>query len=86
MGVPPDPGYRGHSGEGIQDGKPYTMHDIRKSTLWGNLLAGGWGVEYYFGYKLPQNDLDCQDYRSRDKTWDYCRIALEFFPASRSGK
>jgi len=83
MGVPPDPGYRGHSGEGIQDGKPYTMHDIRKSTLWGNLLAGGWGVEYYFGYKLPQNDLDCQDYRSRDKTWDYCRIALEFFPANR---
>jgi len=83
MGVPPDPGYRGHSGEGTQDGKSYTMHDIRKSTLWGHLLAGGWGVEYYFGYKLPQNDLDCQDYRSRDKTWDYCRIALEFFRDNR---
>ncbi len=79
MGVPPDPGYQGHSGEGIQGGKPYTMHDIRKCTLWGTLLAGGWGVEYYFGYKLPQNDLDCQDFRSRDRTWDYCRIALEFF-------
>jgi hypothetical protein len=83
MGVPPDPGYQGHSGEGLQNGKPYTMHDIRKSTLWGTLLAGGWGVEYYFGYKLPQHDLDCQDYRSRDKTWDYCRVALEFFPANR---
>lgn len=79
MGVPPDPGYQGHSGEGIQGGKPYTMHDVRKSTLWGVLMAGGWGVEYYFGYKLPQNDLDCQDYRSRDRSWDYCRIALEFF-------
>lgn len=83
MGVPPDPGYQGQSGEGIENGKPYTMHDVRKSTLWGNLLAGGWGVEYYFGYKLPQNDLECQDYRSRDKSWDYCRIALEFFPANQ---
>jgi len=79
MGVPPDPGYQGHSGEGLQAEKPYTMHDVRKSCLWGTLLAGGWGVEYYFGYKLPQSDLDCQDYRSRDKSWDYCRIALEFF-------
>ena len=79
MGVPPDPGYLGHSGEGIQAGKPYTMHDVRKSCLWGTLLAGGWGVEYYFGYKLPQSDLDCQDYRSRDRSWDYGRILLQFF-------
>jgi hypothetical protein len=82
MGVPPDPGYKGHSGEGIQSGKPYTMHDVRKGALWGTLLAGGCGVEYYFGYQLPQNDLNCQDFRSRDKSWDYCRIALEFFPAN----
>ena len=34
------------------------LHDIRKATLWGTLMAGGAGVEYYFGYKLPQNDLD----------------------------
>jgi hypothetical protein len=79
MGVPPDPGYQGHSGEGIQGGKSYTLHDIRKSTLWGTLMAGGWGVEYYFGYKLPQNDLECQDFRSREKSWGYCRIALDFF-------
>jgi hypothetical protein len=25
MGVPPDPGYAGHSGEAIQDGKTYTL-------------------------------------------------------------
>ena len=48
-------------------------------TLWGNLMAGGAGVEYYFGYQLPQNDLACDDWRSRDKSWDYCRIALDFF-------
>ena len=79
MGVPPDPGYQGHSGQAIQKGKPYSLHDIRKATLWGTILAGGAGVEYYFGYKLPQNDLQCEDFRSRDQTWDYCRIALDFF-------
>jgi hypothetical protein len=83
MGVPPDPGYQGHSGEGIQNGKPYTMHDVRKATLWGTLLAGGWGVEYYFGYKLPESDLSCQDYRSRHQSWGFGRIAREFFPANR---
>ena len=91
LGVPPDPGYKGHSGiaeeknpigkagEGYVASKPYTMHDIRKLTLWGNLMAGGAGVEYYFGYALPENDLVAQDFRSRDKSWDYCRIALDFF-------
>jgi hypothetical protein len=40
-----------------------------------------WGVEYYFGYELPESDLHCQDYRSRDKSWEYGRMALEFFAA-----
>jgi len=82
LGVPPDPGYQGFDGiakpkEGA--GKPYNWKDIRRETLWGNLMAGGAGVEYYFGYSLPENDLLCQDFRSRDKSWDACRIALDFF-------
>jgi hypothetical protein len=81
LGVPPDPGYMGFDGIAREktDEAGYTLHDIRKYTLWGNLMAGGAGVEYYFGYRLPQNDLNCEDWRSRDKSWDYCRIALEFF-------
>jgi hypothetical protein len=55
------------------------MNDIRKMTLWGNLMAGGAGVEYYFGYQLEENDLVAEDFRSRDKSWDYCRFALAFF-------
>jgi hypothetical protein len=80
-GVPPDPGYAGFDGTARpqQGSRPYTLHDIRKYTLWGTLLAGGGGVEYYFGYTLPQNDLNCEDWRSRDHSWDYCRIALDFF-------
>ena len=74
-GVPPDIGYKGYNPESIG----YSQHDIRKQVLWGNIMAGGAGVEYYFGYKLPENDLLCQDFRSRDKSWDYGRIAIEFF-------
>lgn len=85
LGVPPDPGYQGHSGEAKEKetDRPYTLDDIRKHTLWGTLMAGGAGVEYYFGYTLPQNDLNCQDFRSRDRSWDYCRIALQFFREHR---
>lgn len=79
MGVPPDPGYQGHSGEGVQGGTTYTFHDIRKLCLWGTLMAGGAGVEYYFGYRLPQNDLQCQDWRSREGSWNFARLALGFF-------
>jgi len=80
LGVPPDPGYKGFAGAG-KDGKSigYTLHDIRQATLWGTLMAGGGGVEYYFGYQLAENDLLLEDFRSRDRSWDYCRIALGFF-------
>jgi len=75
LGVVPDTGYKGYD----PSEAGYDMHDIRKSVLWGNLMAGGAGVEYYFGYDAPENDLQCEDYRSRDKSWDYGRFALEFF-------
>ncbi|MCB1233170.1 MAG: DUF5060 domain-containing protein, partial [Verrucomicrobiae bacterium] len=84
LGVPPDPGYHGFEGEAAEKGKKgYDLNDIRKQTLWGNLMAGGGGVEYYFGYQLPENDLACEDFRSRDRSWDFCRIALEFFSQER---
>lgn len=74
-GMPPDPDYPGFP-------KNYngpTVDETRKWVLWGNLLGGGWGVEYYFGYKLPQNDLVCEDWRSRDQSWTYASYALDFF-------
>ena len=79
QGVPPDPGYEGFDGADREGNPVHTLHDIRKYTLWANLMAGGAGVEYYFGYQLPQNDLILEDFRSRDLTWDYCRHALSFF-------
>jgi hypothetical protein len=84
LGVPPDPGYGGFDGKALsKDGKSYDLNDIRKLCLWGTLMAGGGGVEYYFGYKLPQNDLGCNDWRSRDKSWEFCEVALNFFASNK---
>ncbi len=55
-------------------------HDIaRRNALWGTLMAGGWGNEWYFGYKHAHSDLSCQDYRSRDLFWDQAVNAINFF-------
>ncbi|MHC4167177.1 MAG: putative collagen-binding domain-containing protein, partial [Planctomycetota bacterium] len=55
-------------------------HDIpRKQGLWGNLMGGGSGVEWYFGHQFPHMDINCEDWRSRDTMWDQTRYALEFF-------
>ena len=55
-------------------------HDVpRVHALWGNLIGGGSGVEWYFGSKYPHMDINLEDFRSRDRLWDQTRHALEFF-------
>ena len=51
----------------------------RQRALWGVLMAGGWGTEWYFGYQNAHCDLKCEDWRSRDLFWNYCNIALDFW-------
>jgi len=51
----------------------------RSNALWGTLMAGGYGVEWYFGYASPNSDLTCEDFRSRDLFWDQNRYARRFF-------
>ncbi len=53
--------------------------DVRNKVLWGTLLAGGAGVEYYYGYQTGCDDLDCQDHRTRASKWKDAKIALAFF-------
>jgi len=53
--------------------------DVRRYALWGNLMAGGAGCEWLFGYSYPHHDLSCEDWRSRDHMWDLTRYALDFF-------
>ncbi|MDX1564263.1 MAG: DUF5060 domain-containing protein, partial [Phycisphaeraceae bacterium] len=65
---------------GVKPDKDDPTHDqVRTRHLWGNLMAGGAGVEWYFGYKYAHNDLNCEDWRSRQAMWDQTRYALAFF-------
>lgn len=58
------------------------VHDTwRRESLWPTLLAGGGGVEWYFGYDYPHADLDCEDFRSRENAWQQTRRALDFLRA-----
>ncbi len=67
---------------GVMPDKDDVNHDtIRQEVLWGHLMAGGPGVEWYFGYMYAQADLNCEDWRSRDKLWDQTNTALQFFRA-----
>ena len=79
----PDLGYRGFDGKDNTGKYIYDQHSVRRQTLWGNIMGGGAGVEYYFGYKFAENDLVCEDWRSRDQSWDYCRICIEFFEKNK---
>ena len=48
--------------------------------LWGNLMAGGAGVEWYFGYTFPHNDLNCENWRNRDHMWDHDALRAGLLP------
>ncbi len=57
-------------------------HDtVRRHCLWGSLLAGGTGVEWYFGYRYAHNDLMLEDFRSRDLWWKQSALATRFISA-----
>ena len=71
---------QGNANTGVKPDGPESNRDaIRHHALWGNLMAGGAGVEYYFGYNFAHNDLGAEDWRSRDQVWDDVRHALGFF-------
>ena len=63
------------SGQGV------SQDDARRDVLWGTYMAGGAGVEWYFGWKdnSPTSDLGTEDMRSRAAMWTVTRIARRFF-------
>jgi hypothetical protein len=50
-------------------------------VLWGTFMAGGAGVEYYYGYNTEQNDLNAEDHRTREVKYKEAAIAQQFFTA-----
>jgi hypothetical protein len=63
----------------VPDAVDPSHDEPRIEALWGNLMGGGSGVEWYFGSSYPHMDINCEDFRSRDRMWDQTRYALEFF-------
>ena len=57
---------------------PQTEDSVRKDVLWGNIMAGGAGVEWF-----APRDLNCEDFHIGTcnfvHSWDESRYALEFF-------
>ena len=69
----------GPAGTGVTpDGAGNNHRTVREEALWGTLMAGGAGVEWYFGYNNPHDDLDSEDWRARDDLWTYTAAAVDF--------
>lgn len=71
-GLDPDVGYTLDPDANNQD-------SLRALTLWGNLMAGGGGVEWYFGAKNENNDLNTEDWRTRENAWNWTAAGINFF-------
>jgi hypothetical protein len=65
-------------------------HDLERwQGLWGNLMAGGSGCEWYLGSTEFVSsagararrwwDLETEDFRAHERMWDQTRHALDFF-------
>jgi len=65
--------------QGVMPDSDDPDHDtVRNHCLWGSLMAGGAGVEWYFGYRYAHNDLGLEDFRSRELWWKQSTIATKF--------
>jgi CubicO group peptidase (beta-lactamase class C family) len=55
--------------------------DPRSKGLWGNLMGGGAGVEWYFGWQnnSPESDLSAESWRPREKMFQQTKHAVDFF-------
>ncbi len=70
----------GHASTGVVPDEFDVGHDsVRQVVLWPNLMAGGAGVEWYFGYKYGDGDLNAQNFRSRENMWKQTKQAIDFF-------
>ena len=69
------PWYMGAATDALSNGH----NALRRHVLWGHLLGGGGGVEWYFGARYPSTDLSSEDWSLREQLWTQTRHALTFF-------
>lgn len=63
----------------VPDSVDASHDDSRRLVLWGSLMAGAAGIEWYFGAHHPHNDLNSEDWRQRASMWAQTNHALTFF-------
>lgn len=63
----------------LTDSQDPNHNTLRQYVLWGTLMSGAAGVEWYFGAKHPHNDLTSEDWRKRDRLWEITDHARLFF-------
>ncbi len=63
----------------LPDAKDPNHDRLRQWVLWGTLLGGGAGVEWYFGSKHEASDLTSENWRKRDRLWTITNHARAFF-------
>ena len=62
----------------VPDAVDASHREVTHRVLWGGILAGGAGVEWYFGYNYEHHDLTCEDWRSRENMWTLTHHAAQF--------
>lgn len=55
------------------------LHGHRENPLWGNIMGGGGGLEWYFGYQNTFGDIQSEDLTVLDDLWEQTYYALDFF-------
>lgn len=77
IGVTVDASHPAYTGKA-----PDNQEEIRHKVLWGALMGGAFGVEYYYGYQTEANDLNAQDHRTRENKYKDAVIAKKFFEST----
>lgn len=54
-------------------------NEARSEALWGSLMAGAGGIEWYSGNFSGAGDLEIEDFRTRENLYEQSQIAREFF-------
>ncbi len=52
---------------------------VVRESLWGNLMGGGAGAEWYFGYQSGFGDLQSESWRVAEPLWQRGDKAIRFF-------
>lgn len=73
-GTPPNPTWPGYNSSVGYDYKSIYVH-----WVWEVFFSQGLGSAFYYGYQQPENDLNCDDQRSRDSLWSLCGNVNPFF-------